>query len=148
MFTSHSPQEFISNCPTLCAHQILAMVLISLSAKSLPAPSGEPQHSPLKPQPQERVMRCLLSFLCGAVCIHAFKFIEGFRRKRRGFIILDLAHTPDNFFSPFLSSYSAATAGHKNGVEGHKDGVKKAVLVTRAEWRSHERSEQDRSLVA
>jgi hypothetical protein len=36
MFVSHSPQEFISNCPTPCAHQILAMVLISLSAKSLP----------------------------------------------------------------------------------------------------------------
>jgi hypothetical protein len=60
--------------------------------------------------------------------------------------ILHLAHTPDNFFSPFLSLYSAATAGHKNGVEGHKDGVKNAVSVTKAEWRSHERSEQDRSL--
>jgi hypothetical protein len=32
-------------------------------------------------------------------------------------------------------------------VEGHKDGVKKAVLVTRAEWRSHERSEQYCSLI-
>jgi hypothetical protein len=43
MFVSHSPQEFISNCPTLCAHQILAMVLISLSAKSLP---GHQANSP------------------------------------------------------------------------------------------------------
>jgi len=147
MFVSHSPQEFISNCPTLCAHQILAMVLISLSAKSLPGHQANSSTQPLEPQPRERVMHCLLSFLCGGVCIHAFKFIEGIRRKRRGFYILDLAQHPDNFFSPFLSLYSAATAGHKNGVEGHKDGVKKAVLVTRAEWRSHERSEQDRSLI-
>ena len=147
MFVSHSPQEFISNCPTLCAHQILAMVLISLSAKSLPGHQANSSTQPLEPQPRERVMHCLLSFLCGGVCIHAFKFIEGIRRKRRGFYILDLAQHPDNFFSPFLSLYSAATAGHKNGVEGHKDGVKKAVLVTRAEWRSHERSEQDCSLI-
>jgi hypothetical protein len=61
--------------------------------------------------------------------------------------ILDLAHTRMISFSPFLSLYSAAASGHKNGVQGHRDGVKKAVLVTRAEWRSHEWSEQDRSLV-
>jgi hypothetical protein len=60
--------------------------------------------------------------------------------------ILDVAYTLDNFFSPFLSLYSAVTAGHRNGVEGHKDGVKKAVSVTRAEWRSHARSERDRFL--
>jgi len=77
-------------------------------------------------------------------CIQVYR---GNSTKKARLYILNLAHTPDNFFSPFLSLYSAATAGHKNGVEGHKDGVKKAVLVTRAEWRSHERSEQDRSLV-
>ena len=70
MFVSHSPQEFISNCPTLCAHQILAMVLISLSAKSLPGHQANSSTQPLEPQPRERVMHCLLSFLCGGVCIH------------------------------------------------------------------------------
>jgi hypothetical protein len=64
------------------------------------------------------------------------------------FIFL-ISQTPQIIsFPPFFLSYSAATAGHKNGVERHKDGVKKQVLVTRAEWWSHERSERDRSPVA
>jgi hypothetical protein len=38
MVVSHSGQQFISNYPTLCARQFLAMVLIS---------SGQPQHRPV-----------------------------------------------------------------------------------------------------
>jgi len=146
MVVSHSEQEFISNYPTLCARQFLAMVLISSSAQSLPRAIRQTPAPPcpLKPQSRERVMRCLLSFLCGGVCIQVYR---GNSTEKARLYILDLAQHPDNFFSPFLSLYSAATAGHKNGAEGHKDGVKKAVLVTRAEWRSHERSEQDRSLI-
>ena len=102
MFVSHSPQEFISNCPTLCAHQILAMVLISLSAKSLPGHQANSSTQPLEPQPRERVIHCLLSFLCGGVCIHGFKFIEGIRRKRRGFIFLISHNTQIISFPPFF----------------------------------------------
>jgi hypothetical protein len=58
------------------------------------------------------------------------------------FLILDAPQIIS--FPPFFLSYSAATAGHKNGVERHKDGVKKQVSVTRAEWWSQERSERDR----
>jgi hypothetical protein len=147
MFVSHSPQEFISNCPTLCAHQILAMVLISLSAKSLPG--HQPNSSTQPPGASAaRARHALPAFFPLWRRLHpCIQVYRGNSTKKARLYILNLAHTPDNFFSPFLSLYSAATAGHKNGVEGHKDGVKKAVLVTRAEWRSHERSEQDRSLV-
>ena len=56
MFVSHSPQEFISNCPTLCARQTLAMVLISLSAKSLPRRHANPSTHPWSVSPRERVI--------------------------------------------------------------------------------------------
>ena len=104
--------------------------------------SGELQHStPWSPQQLERVIP-LWRRLHPCIQVISREFDE-----KGAALFLELAQHPDNFFSPFLSLYRVATAGHKNGAEGHKDGVKKAVLVTRTEWRSHERSEQDRSLI-
>ena len=147
MFVSRSPQEFISNDPAL-PREVLAMVLISFSAQSLPRPIRQT----LAPPPQASVAsarHALPAFLpCGGVRITCIQVYRRNSTKKRGFIFL-ISHTPQIIsFPPFLSSYSAATAGHKNGVEGHKNGVQKPVSVTRAEWRSHERSERDRSPVA
>jgi hypothetical protein len=88
---------------------------------------------------------CFLSF-CDGVS-HPLKFTKVNSTIEAWLFILDPAHTQIISFPPFFLLYSAATAGDKNGVEGHKDGVKNAVLVTKAEWRSHEWSAEDRALV-
>jgi hypothetical protein len=59
---------------------------------------------------------------------------------------LDLPYTRIISFPLFFLYISTVTARHKKGVEGYKNGVKKAVLVTKTELRSHGRSEQNCSL--
>ena len=73
MFVSHSPQEFISNCPTLCAHQILAMVLISLSAKSLPGHQANSSTQPPGALSRESAscIACFLSFVAAFASMHS-----------------------------------------------------------------------------
>jgi hypothetical protein len=85
------------------------------------------------------------------VCLHllalvVFRFVAGTLVKETWLYFLDLPYTRIISFPLFFLYISAATAGHINGVEGYKNGVKKAVLVTKTEWRSHERSEHNRSL--
>jgi len=74
MFVSRSPQEFISNCPTLCPRQTSGMVLISLSAKSLPGRQANLQHSPLEPSRESAsCIACFLSFVAAfASCIQVY----------------------------------------------------------------------------
>jgi hypothetical protein len=95
MFTSHSPQEFISNCPTLCAHQILAMVLISLSAKSLP---GHQANS--STQPPGVLSRESASFPLWRAFAPCIQVISREFDEKGAALFLELAQHPDNFFSP------------------------------------------------
>jgi hypothetical protein len=72
IFVSHSPQEFISNCPTLCACQILAMVLISLSTKSLPGHQANPStHLWSLSRESASCIACFLSFVAAFASIHS-----------------------------------------------------------------------------
>jgi hypothetical protein len=88
--------------------------------------------------------KSLVQCLSPSACVGNFFKVRC--EKRRWLYFLDLPYTRTISFPLFFLYISAATAGHKNGVERYKNGVKKAVLVTKTERRSHERSEQNRSL--